>query len=62
MGNQCSGSSGRRKFLIGGGVLEADTKRLVEIEKPIVAQGILQLLLNTDDFLDSFCVQKFRKG
>eukprot|EP00985_Skeletonema_marinoi_P012045 scaffold5751_cov136-Skeletonema_marinoi.AAC.5 len=38
MGNQCSGSSRRRKFLIGGGVLEADTKRLVEIEKPIVAQ------------------------
>ena len=62
MGNQCSGSSGRRKFLIGSGVLEADTKRLVEVEKSIVAQGILQLLLNTDDFLDSFCVQKFRKG
>jgi hypothetical protein len=60
MGNKCSGYSGRCKLFVGGNILETDTKRLGEIQKPIVAQGILQLLPNTDDVLVGCCLQKFR--
>lgn len=60
MVNQCSGYSGRCKFLTGVDFLEDGTKKLGKLQISAVAQTILQLLPNNDDFLDSFSLQKFQ--
>jgi hypothetical protein len=59
MGNKFKFNPCCCEFLIGGHVLETDPERFSQIQKSIVAKGILQLLCVSDGFLDSFGVQKF---